>query len=106
MWVVYFGFLYGVLSIVGGVIGFLKAGSKPSLISGTISGLVIIANTWALLKGSIYGYYGLMAISILVAVFFAIRFAKTLAFMPAGLMMILSAICLAGLVLQKGKLGL
>jgi uncharacterized membrane protein (UPF0136 family) len=33
---------YGILSICGGIIGYVQAQSKPSLISGTISGLLLI----------------------------------------------------------------
>lgn len=35
-------FTYGILSIVGGIIGYKQAGSKISLISGAISGLLLI----------------------------------------------------------------
>jgi uncharacterized membrane protein (UPF0136 family) len=35
--------LYGLVALIGGVIGFVKAGSLASLIAGGISGLVLIA---------------------------------------------------------------
>lgn len=35
--------LYGLVALVGGVIGFVKAGSIASLIAGGLSGLVLIA---------------------------------------------------------------
>ena len=36
-------FVFGVLTLVGGIIGFLQAKSLPSLIAGTLCGLVLIA---------------------------------------------------------------
>ena len=41
--------LYGLLSLVGGVIGYVKAKSRPSLIAGSISGLVLIGCAYDLL---------------------------------------------------------
>lgn len=35
-------FFYGVLALVGGILGYIKAKSKPSLIFGGISGIILI----------------------------------------------------------------
>jgi uncharacterized membrane protein (UPF0136 family) len=101
---VYFAFIYGILTIVGGVIGYLKAGSMMSLYSGVISGILILVSAFALLKGKPMGFYGLVGLSGILTVFFGIRFFKAFVFMPAGLMLILSLITLVGLLLKRPTL--
>lgn len=100
---IYFAFLYGVLTIAGGLMGYLKAGSMMSLISGGVSGLLILASAVALLKGKVIGFYGLNATALLLLVFFGMRFYKTHALMPAGLMIVLSVITLIGFWSQRAQ---
>lgn len=101
MLVLYFALLYGILTLAGGIFGYLKAGSTASLISGLVSGLLILASATALWKGKLFGYYGLFGLAILLGIFFGIRFFKAWAFMPAGLMLVLSALMLVALLVQK-----
>ncbi|MDX2227998.1 MAG: TMEM14 family protein [Leptolyngbyaceae cyanobacterium bins.349] len=86
--------LYAILVIAGGVMGYVKAQSKPSLISGLISGVALLI-AWAIALFQNYNagmtLATLFAIALLLV--FAIRFRKTNKFMPAGLMAILSLIC-------------
>jgi uncharacterized membrane protein (UPF0136 family) len=44
--------LYGLVALIGGVIGFVSAGSLASLIAGGLSGLVLLASSWFALRGS------------------------------------------------------
>lgn len=88
--------LYALLVIAGGVMGYLKARSKPSLISGLISGLALLAAFWITLQKNYSAGIALatcLAIALLVV--FALRFRKTQKFMPAGLMASLSLFCAA-----------
>jgi uncharacterized membrane protein (UPF0136 family) len=88
--------LYAVLVMAGGVMGYLKAKSKPSLISGLISGTTLLAAWWISLTQSYNAGIALatcLAIALLVV--FALRFRKTNKFMPAGLMAIISLVCAA-----------
>ncbi len=89
--------LYGILSIVGGAIGYKQAGSQVSLISGFVSGLLLLVGAYLLFGGAALGPVLSAVISLLLVVVFAMRLAKTRKFMPAGLMIIVGIINLATL---------
>jgi len=80
--------IYGILSIVGGMIGYKQAGSKVSLISGVISGLLLLIGAYLLFGGVYPGPTLSGAVSLLLVVVFVVRLIKTKKFMPAGLMVI------------------
>ena len=86
-------FIFGALTILGGVIGFVKAGSKASLIAGGISGVLILVAAWLLMNGNVQNglILGLVVSSLLEVRFFP-AFVKTKKMMPAGLMTALSMI--------------
>ena len=88
--------IYAVLLAVGGVIGYTKAGSRPSLIAGLGSAVAAILALLLSFQNSRWGM-GLGAlVAILLAVFFGYRFAvKTRKFMPAGLLAVVSLAVLA-----------
>jgi uncharacterized membrane protein (UPF0136 family) len=86
--------LYAVLVIAGGVMGYVKARSKPSLISGLISGAALLIAWWISLAKSYSAGIGLAAcLAIALLIVFGLRFRKTNKFMPAGLMAIVSLFC-------------
>ena len=97
---------YGVMLMAGGAIGFAKAKSRPSLISGSASGVVAFLIAWwssvdpkpALIVGLI--------LSLFLACFFYYRFAKTRKPMPAMPMMAFSSLIFIGsivlLILRHG----
>ncbi|MEO0407936.1 MAG: TMEM14 family protein [Cyanobacteria bacterium P01_A01_bin.135] len=78
---------YGILAIVGGVIGYKAAGSQPSLISGAISGALLIIGGIAELAGQAWGQILVAIVAAVLVVVFAVRLAKTRRLMPAGLML-------------------
>ncbi len=80
--------IYGILSIVGGAIGYKQAGSQVSLISGFISGLLLLISSYLLFGGSSAGPLIAGIVTLVLVVVFSIRLAKTRKFMPAGLMII------------------
>lgn len=88
--------LYAILVIAGGVMGYVKARSKPSLISGLISGVALLI-AWLITLGNSYstgiGLATCLAIALLIV--FGLRFRKTNKFMPAGLMATVSLFCAA-----------
>ncbi len=84
--------LFGVFTIVGGVMGYVKAGSTPSLIAGSIAGIALLIAAFCLSGNQVVGLALGAAISLLLAGQFVPKFFKTHAIMPAGVMSVLSVI--------------
>ncbi len=84
--------IFGLLTIVGGVIGFVKAGSTASIIAGSISGILLIVAAFLLPTNLAVGLGIAAVVSILLAGRFIPAFMKTGQVMPAGLMSVLSVI--------------
>ncbi|MEW5860358.1 MAG: TMEM14 family protein [Cyanobacteriota bacterium] len=91
---------YGILAVVGGIMGYSQAQSKVSLISGSISGLLLILGGVMLLQGQVWGLILATVVTAVLVIVFAIRLAKTRKFMPAGLMSLLGLITLAVMIQQ------
>jgi uncharacterized membrane protein (UPF0136 family) len=88
--------LYALLLAVGGLIGYLKAGSRPSLIAGGVSALIALAALALSLGNNRLGVPLGMILSIGLFLLFGYRYAvKTRKFMPSGLLAIASLIVLA-----------
>ena len=86
---------YIVLLLVGGLIGFLKAGSKISLITSAVSSAVLVIASNRHLLQPAASQIAIESILALLLVVFAIRLAKTKKFMPSGLMLVLTLATLA-----------
>ncbi|MBD2103754.1 TMEM14 family protein [Leptolyngbya sp. FACHB-261] len=90
--------IYGLLSLVGGIVGYRKSASRASLIAGSISGGLLLLAAWLMqAAASELAFWGALVVMLFLAVFFALRLQKTRKFMPAGLMAglgLLSAILL------------
>ncbi len=82
--------LYAVLILIGGFVGHIKSGSSASLISGLIFGILLLGAWWAMVQGLRWGWIGAMALSLILLIFFSLRFLKTQNFMPPGFLAILS----------------
>jgi uncharacterized membrane protein (UPF0136 family) len=98
-------FIFGILTIGGGAMGFVKAGSRASLIAGGISGLLLLLAGWLMATKPQAGVILGLVISLALAGRFAPAFLKTYAVMPAGLMTLCSIIgvVLTVLCLVKGR---
>jgi uncharacterized membrane protein (UPF0136 family) len=78
--------VYALLLAVGGVIGYVKAQSKPSLIAGIGSGILALACEKLTTVNPTAGL-GLGALlALLMLVMFSMRFAKSRKFMPSGML--------------------
>ena len=75
--------LYGLLSPGGGVLGYVKSGSKVSLISGSISGALLIVLAVLAFFGNPWAYLMAALVIGLLVITFIVRFFKTRKFMPA-----------------------
>lgn len=82
--------LYGILLLIGGIVGYVKAKSKPSLISGVLSGLLFLLSAFLQWQQVALGLILAQIITILLAIVFIVRLWKTRKFMPAGLMSMIS----------------
>jgi uncharacterized membrane protein (UPF0136 family) len=100
---VYFAIFYGIFTIVGGLIGYFKAGSTISLVMGLVSGLAIIGCTLAWMKDRLWGYYTLIVISLLLGGWFLKGFLAEGKIMPHAVMVVLSLVNLVGLLLKGRK---
>ncbi|XP_077488132.1 transmembrane protein 14C [Amblyomma americanum] len=86
-------FGYGFVVALGGVIGFLKAGSIVSLMAGLVFGGLALIGAYQTSQDP-HNYYLSLAVSGLLAGLMGYRFAKSSKIMPAGLVAILSiAMC-------------
>jgi len=88
--------VYVVLLVAGGLIGYLKAGSKISLISSLLFAIPLALSA----AGKLPSWSGKICLAVLLVVF-AIRLAKTKAFMPSGLMTLLTGLALLLLLIKR-----
>ena len=86
--------IYILLLLVGGLIGYLKAGSKVSLIMSAVFAalLILTAIPWLFQPAFARGLANVLMAALLVV--FALRLTKTKKFMPSGLMLVITAVTL------------
>lgn len=83
--------IYIVLLVAGGLAGYLKAGSRASL----VASLAFAAALSLCAMGVLAVPYLADLLLVALLIFFGLRFADKRKFMPAGLMTILTAVALA-----------
>ncbi len=82
--------IYGILLVVGGVMGKVKAGSSVSLGAGVASGVIAFVGYWYSLNDPANGFMIGAMLGLLLTGVFVNRFMRTRKVMPAGLVLILS----------------
>ena len=87
--------IFGILTIAGGIIGYVKAGSAPSIIAGSITGILLVIAAWLLPEHRAAGLATALIVSLVLAAQFVPKFIRTGKVMPAGMMSVLSAIGIA-----------
>ena len=93
--------VYGLVVALGGGIGYLKAKSKISLISGIVSGVLLLVAWYLAGRNPVLGLGLGLALAVVLLVVFAKRLMSTRKLMPAGPMLVLAmgalVLCLVGL---------
>ena len=84
--------VFGLLTIAGGVMGYVSKGSMPSIIAGSISGVLLLVAAFVLPTHAALGLAMAAIVSVLLAGRFVPAFIKTGSLMPAGMMSVLSVI--------------
>ncbi len=86
--------VYALIIVAGGVMGYVSAKSTPSLISGLVSGALLIVAFALSLRYPKAGFGLAALIALALGVFFLMRFIHTGKWMPAGVSVVLSALML------------
>jgi uncharacterized membrane protein (UPF0136 family) len=95
--------VFGVLTIAGGILGYVKAGSVASIIAGSIAGVLLLVAAFLLPEHRTIGLATALIISVLLAAQFIPKFLRTGRVMPAGMMSILSAIGIVAVIVAWVK---
>lgn len=100
--------IYGLLVLLGGVMGYFKAKSQASLLSGVGSGIALLITWFVCRQFPLIGLGLATLLGLILLGVFIRRFLKTRAFMPSGLMIVLSlsatVVFLLGLLSTTGLL--
>jgi uncharacterized membrane protein (UPF0136 family) len=84
--------IFGLLTIAGGVVGYVKAGSVASIIAGSITGVLLLIAAFVMPEHRVAGLATALIVSLLLAAYFIRKYLSTGAVMPAGMMSVLSVI--------------
>ena len=84
--------VFGILTIAGGVVGYVKAGSVASIIAGGITGVLLLVAAFLLPEHRVAGLATALIVSLLLAAQFLPKFLRTGRVMPSGIMSLLSVI--------------
>jgi len=84
--------IFGLLTIAGGIMGYVKAGSVASIIAGAITGVLLLIAAFLLPEHRVAGLAAALIVSILLAAQFLPKLLRTGKVMPAGVMSVLSVI--------------
>lgn len=93
--------IYAFLVFSGGLTGYYIGHSKPSLYAGITFGLLLGLCSYGMFKNSGTAKIGAIALSGILALFFANRYLGTYKFMPAGMMVIFSVLTFGLLIFKK-----
>jgi uncharacterized membrane protein (UPF0136 family) len=82
--------LYGIIVLMGGIIGFIVANSVPSLVMSALFSVLIFFTVHSIYRGNTRGLVYASLLAFLLTLFFSYRFFISLKVMPAGFMFFIS----------------
>jgi len=91
---------YGLLAIIGGILGYMQAQSKISLLAGGGCGIMLLVSALGQFQGQPWGLMSAIVVTAILLIAFMMRWLKTRKFMPAGLMLILGIPSLSVMISQ------
>ena len=86
--------LYGLFSLAGGLIGYVKAGSMASIVAGGISGIILLLSAWGISKENKSSAYVALVVALLLGGRFIMTLIKSFKVMPDLLMVVFSLVTL------------
>jgi uncharacterized membrane protein (UPF0136 family) len=92
--------VYGVLIALGGLMGYVKAKSVPSLIAGGLCGLILIACGFLMQSGQSSALPVALAVTVVLILNFGMKFMSSKGGMPGGIA-VLSIVALVGMLLTS-----
>ena len=85
-------FVFGAVTIAGGVLGWVKARSSASIIAGSVFGALLVLAAWLCGRGGHRGPALALFVSLMLAGRFTKAFRQNGKFMPGGLMALLGLV--------------
>jgi uncharacterized membrane protein (UPF0136 family) len=95
--------IYSILLIIGGIMGFIKAGSLISLAIGVGSGLILGYCAWSYRQGNRLQCMLIFGLTTAITLFFAWRFLQTFKIFPPAVMVFLGLAVLGVMYANRPK---
>ena len=95
--------VYGIIIALGGIMGYVKAHSGESLLTGVASGVVLIIAGLVMRRGVRAGFVVAILVTLGLLGFFVPRFLNSHKMMPAGMTIVLSVLALIAMIATARK---